>query len=148
MAKATIKKPKKNKQTKTELMAEKAKLFDRIRVKTKKHRRLYFEFEKLTRERKAKKEAMGHCENEIAGLGYALDEKHPLFDTPPEATAKVPDVMPAADNAAPANPVADEDADEVEANVLLLHNQGTGCKSIAGSLGLSERQVRKIVGSL
>jgi hypothetical protein len=81
--KATVKKPAKAKAakpTKVQVLEEKAKLFDRIRAKEKERRKLLLRFGELTTERKAAREALGFCEIEICGLGYSLDEKHPLFD--------------------------------------------------------------------
>jgi hypothetical protein len=89
------KKPKVKQQSKADLQAEKAKLFDEIRKVEAEKRNLQFERDQLTRQRKAVNEAIGHCENKISGLGGALDEKHPLFDQPAAATesAKKSDVV-------------------------------------------------------
>jgi hypothetical protein len=81
--KASVKKPAKpkvKKPSKTELLEEKAKLYDQIRVKEKERRKLLSRFDELTTQRKSAKEALGFCETEICGLGHAMDEKHPLFD--------------------------------------------------------------------
>ncbi len=84
----TEKPPKAKKPTKAQLLEEKAFLFDKIRMKEKERRKLAVRLDEITKQRKAAKEALGYCETEICGLGFALDEKHPLFDQPAQPKAE------------------------------------------------------------
>ena len=93
-------KPKAPKLSKTQLLEEKAKLYDCIRAKEKERRKLAARLDELTHERKAAREALGFCETEICGLGHAMDEKHPLFDQADNEKAETKPAEQTAEHAA------------------------------------------------
>jgi hypothetical protein len=89
-AKKTPKASKPKKQSKAEIIEEKARLYDQIRAKEKDRRKLAARVQELKDECKEARQALGYCETEICGLGHALDENRPLFDQPTQTPAGPP----------------------------------------------------------